>query len=56
VQRLVTSSEHRLNQLLETAVNPVLEAAGDRPPQTTPYERISERQGYRDGYKLWQLP
>ena len=55
LQRLFTSGEHQLGQLLEAIVNQVLEAQVSEQLRADPYERSDERQGYRNGYKPRKL-
>jgi putative transposase len=55
LQRLFTSSDGQLAQLLEAVLNQVLEAQMAEQLQAERYERTPERQGYRNGYKPRQL-
>lgn len=54
LQRLF-SGENHLGQLLEAVLNQVLDAQVSEQLQAAPYERTSERQGYRNGYKPRRL-
>jgi len=54
LQRLF-SGDNQLGQLLEAVVNQVLDAQVTEQLQAEPYERTSERQGYRNGYKTRRL-
>lgn len=54
LQRLF-SGESQLGQLVEAVLNQVLEAQAAEQLQAAPYERTTERQGYRNGYKPRRL-
>lgn len=51
----VFSGDNQLGQLLEAVLNQVLDAQVSEQLQAEPYERTSERQGYRNGYKPRRL-
>jgi putative transposase len=55
LQRLFTSGDGQLAQLLEAVLNQVLEAQLAEQLKAERYERTDERQGYRNGYKPRQL-
>jgi putative transposase len=54
LQRLF-SGDNQLGHLLEAVLNQVLEAQVTEQLRAEPYERTSERQGYRNGYKPRRL-